>query len=636
MCDGSRYIISTQYGTYPYQWFKDGQPVPGGSSVDFLAKESGTYTLQLKTGVCSIMSDPIRFDIEPTKGKLPIEISDQTRGACPGSFRRLDVRYFTTDQYEIEWYKSGQFIPGAVGTAYSPPTDGEYAVKVTRKDNSCSSTSEPVRVQSAGSIKLALDHKTGDQTICAGTYYSMQIDYDNTGSFYQFQWLKDGQPISGATGYSYKANQAGRYQVRVRSGQSCEAVSEAVNLRVTDIGQSAVLQKSSPTCEGTVALSVEQPTDGTTYTWRRNSRTQYGSTGPTLNPTLSGLYAVVAQKDGCSTESVGVNVTANAPIVAPTLTPGGYSSVAPLVSCQKDVTIGYTPKAGQTYQWQKNGNGINFSESKLTISRFDQSGTYTLLTTENKCVVSQSVSVVLYDVNFKPQLKTTGPSFLCAGQSVKLALRNPYEGSRVKWLRDGLDLPGATNAELTVTEPGRYFALLSLPCNYNYPSEEFIVKRGQLDRTPITTSNSLNISTFCPDKPVTLAVTTQISQRYQWLRDGQLLPGDTLNQLKPFVSGAYSVRVTDEGDCQATSPATQLTRYEPAVATLSGSTAIAFDSTAYLTIQLTGQPPFDVLLSDGAAFSAVSGNIIRYPVRLQRTIVFTIKEVKNHCGHRYG
>ena len=506
-----------------------------------------------------------------------------------------------------------------------------YTVQVPKANtvSGCNGISEPASVQFATQISATLNYSPGSYTICKGSYVLLQIRA-TSGSFFFYQWLRDGQPIEGATNTYYSISQPGRYQLRVRSGTSCEFTTEAVNLTVIDLKTPSVRQTNSPTCQGSVSLSVAEPIDGVTYTWRRNSRTQYTLTGPTLSPATSGLYAVVARKDGCSTESAGVNVTANIPISAPQLTPGGTSPVAPLVSCQKDVTIGYTPRSGQTYQWQKDGQPLSFQENQLTFSRFEQSGTYTLVTTENSCTVAQSVSFVLYDVNFKPALKTTGPSFLCAGQSVRLGLRSSYEGSRIKWLRDGTDITGATAAELNVTEPGRYFALLTLPCGASFRSEELVVSRSQLS----TLQASASRQTFCTGDPIQVTASTGPGWRYQWLRDGQSLATDTTAALVSRQSGTYAVRVTDAGGCQATSDTIRLTQYKPASASISvvGNPLVGFDSTAYLRIDLAGEPPFDLTLSNGGAFSAITSAFITYPVQIRQSTTFTVQRIANRCG----
>lgn len=640
-CDGSRFIMSDYSGYYQFQWYRNGQPISqsserisvfyGNSGTGFytLVSQSGAYTLGITSGGCSVISDPLNFDKEARKNTLPVELFDYSVGACAGSSPSLYLpEYYSADKYEVDWQKDGQFVQSSTYTGLFVPTEGLYSVQVKSKQKGCTGTAS-ARVRFTGDFKVTPDYPTGNQTLCRGSSFTLSASYSARPD--RVQLLKNGQPVPDANPSFYQITEPGQYAIQARSG-SCTVTSEPVNLRFVDPSTPIISQKSSATCQGTVSLAVAQPVEGVSYSWRRNGRSIVGSESIAFQPTSSGSYSVVARREGCGSESVPVAVTANAPIAAPPLTPVGYSPTDPLTTCLNPVRISYTPRANQTYQWLKDNAPLNVTTPEIIVAEYEQSGTYTLVTTENGCSVNQSVSVRTFGKLFKPLVKAPAGLAVCPGQFIKLFVDDPRLTNRIsslQWLRDGGEVLGATAPQLDVVESGRYVAQVTpLGCSLKFPSEPLTVAKSNLPVARITADKKV----FCSDAPARLQTAPVIGVRYRWLRDDQPLPNDTLNVLSANQSGSYALETSDALGCRLRTDTLRLTVFAAATAAIGGSAFVPYDSTATLSIAVGGHAPIDLTLSDGTQFTGLSPTTLRYPVRLKQTTTFTVREVKNRCG----
>ncbi|GAB3553893.1 T9SS type A sorting domain-containing protein [Spirosoma fluminis] len=560
-CDGSRYmLLNYNTGLATVEWFRDGKPftekppviqihsaVYQESGAYILAREAGTYTARITNGSCAVTTEPLPFDPAVNRGKIPVEAYNYAQGACAVTNPRgsLFIPDYYGSRFNVEWYKDGKFIEGALQTGLFVTSEGTYTAKVTTKDNGCSGTSYPLTVKFDNNLQLWANHPTGKQTICEGSFIPLMVRSSAWPE--EITFLKDGKPVGDGTTYPFKASESGTYTVRVRN-RSCTATTEPLYLTVTPSRVPSITNASN--CNETSKLAVQNPVEGVSYAWRRNSRTLYDVTGSTYSPKTEGLYSVVATKDGCSTESVPHTVNPVSTFTPPTLQINHTPVTKSVVACRQSVTLSYSDVVGQTYQWQKDGQTLTSAGSQLTMSRSDQSGTYTLLTSVGSCMHSQSATIKIYDNSYQPTIRTSGSTSLCPGQRVMVTTNSPPQN--VTWQRDGALLPTDRQDSVTVTQPGSY-----------------VVR--------------------------------------------ELVAGCETDQV--FLSKPLLISHT-----------------EPATAALSGSQAIALDSTAHLTILLSGQPPFDVTLSDGSVYSAISSFSLTPAVHPKQTTTYTLREVRNSCG----
>ncbi len=124
VCEGETIPLEANDGD-SYQWFKDGQPIPGANSQTYVASETGSYTVDVTNGGgCSGTSLPVDLTVNdnPTVDIFP----KGTAYICPNGSATL-----TANQSALyQWYKDGAPIPNATQQVYEATTPGDYSVEV--------------------------------------------------------------------------------------------------------------------------------------------------------------------------------------------------------------------------------------------------------------------------------------------------------------------------------------------------------------------------------------------------------------------------------------------------------------------------------------------------------------------------
>jgi PKD repeat protein len=119
-----------------YLWFKDGEAIPGATSPDITALESGSYSVQVtNSNGCTGTSQDFAVTISPDPTPTVTGLS----AGCPS------VEISTETHLAYQWQKDGMDIPGATEQTYEAIESGSYAVHVTDAFD-CSGTSGPFTV----------------------------------------------------------------------------------------------------------------------------------------------------------------------------------------------------------------------------------------------------------------------------------------------------------------------------------------------------------------------------------------------------------------------------------------------------------------------------------------------------------
>ncbi|MGB1315366.1 MAG: hypothetical protein ACPG4Y_05060, partial [Chitinophagales bacterium] len=150
-------------------------------------------------------------------------------------------------------------------------------------------------------------------------------------------------------------------------------------------------------------------------------------------------------------------------------------------------------------------------------------------------------TVKVYPSSTATATSSNGTSF-CNGDSTTLDLGN---GSFdfIQWYLDSLELVGETNATLTATASGNYYAE--------------VLNAGSVC---LGISNSIMIATDGPTTPVivssntTLEINNPNSHSVQWFSNGIPIPGATSNELNDLSNGGpFSVVLTNANGCSTSS-----------------------------------------------------------------------------------
>jgi hypothetical protein len=193
----------------------------------------------------------------------------------------------------------------------------------------------------------------GNTTICSGGFVQLTASAADG-----YLWS------NGETTQTITATQAGQYTVTVTNNDGCSDVSDPVTVTVNPTPNSGVSVSGATTfCSGGSVTLTSQASSGS-YLWSNGETTQ----SITVNQT--GNYSVTVTDNGCSATSGVTAVTVNQTPTA-TITPQGNTTF-----CQGGFVV-LQAAGGGTYQWNTGSQA-----SSINVS---QSGTYTVIVTENGC-----------------------------------------------------------------------------------------------------------------------------------------------------------------------------------------------------------------------------------------------------------
>lgn len=213
-------------GTFRYQWLCDGVNISGATASTYRPTDADVnsrisvevsytdghgldevLTSNETTGIAAINDTPVGL---PEVSGLLVE--DQTLTAQVNTVSDADgigsIRY--------QWLRNGSEISGATSATYTTgDSDVGTQLSVVIRYTDAQGTQETLTSVPTAAIENVNDEVTGrpeiqgnaveDQLLTAGT--SSLADNDGLGAF-QYQWLRDGLAISGATNHSYRLSDA--------------------------------------------------------------------------------------------------------------------------------------------------------------------------------------------------------------------------------------------------------------------------------------------------------------------------------------------------------------------------------------------------------------------------------------------
>jgi hypothetical protein len=142
---------------------------------------------------------------------------------CDGGSVQLSTPGVPAASYQ--WARGGVPVQGGNLSSLTAMTSGDYTVTVTV--NGCPNVSSPMTV-TVYSLPTAEILPPLSTEICDG---GSTLLVAQQAPAYNYQWVKDGQDISGAVTPSFSATESGVYALRV-SANGCEAMSDTLSILV--------------------------------------------------------------------------------------------------------------------------------------------------------------------------------------------------------------------------------------------------------------------------------------------------------------------------------------------------------------------------------------------------------------------
>ena len=294
---------------------------------------------------------------------------------------------------------------------------------------------------------------------------------------------------------------------------------------------------SAATTVSFTSASGEQAVDGllnnTRYYWRARGVNGRGagewSAMSQFRTGLNQAAVVATGADFCATEGAQVfawNAIAGASHYRVEIaTDANFSNVVRRARALQSTQLTITTLApNQTYYWRVQG----FNDVSAYVGNWSATG----------------------QVNVQPRVQVAGELELCANANSTLSLQTA-ESSTIQWYANGAAIAGATGNSYSATAAGVYYAILTTEaggaCN-NYQTESITITAAEVSIPAIMASTT----TLCEGESTTLS-TSASGNSYQWFRNGTAIAGATAQSYRTSEAGTYSVQVSANQTCSATS-----------------------------------------------------------------------------------
>lgn len=300
ICSGGSVLLKSNTGTgFIYQWKKDGVAISGATQSTYSATAAGEYQVKITSGACVAWSAPVKVSIN-NNFLATVTAMGSTTFCAGGS---VILKSNTGAGYIYQWKKDGAAILGANDSIYKATSAGDYQVKII--SGSCVAWSAPVKVSIGNNLNAEISGD-GPTTFCDGGYVILNA---NSGGVYAYQWKKNGNNISGATGQTYKATSAGKYNVKVMQG-SCVDWSSEIKVSITKNFKASITASGSTTFKQGQSVTLKSNTgSGFIYQWKKDGEAINGATESTYLATQSGEYQVKITNGTCTAWSAPLKVT---------------------------------------------------------------------------------------------------------------------------------------------------------------------------------------------------------------------------------------------------------------------------------------------------------------------------------------
>ncbi|GAB5558935.1 MAG: hypothetical protein SynsKO_05820 [Synoicihabitans sp.] len=613
------FSVTVEGNPFPeFQWKKDGDDISGATDNSLeinpvSASDAGVYTVVATNSEGSVTSDgaTLTVNVGPAISTQP-----ESQSANQGTSVTFTVVATGTEPLSYQWRKGGVNIDGATSATLQlanvqPADAADYDVVVTNSVDTVTSAAATLTVVEAPLV----DTDPQDVTATEGEPVSFTVGATGTEPL-GFQWMKDGQPISGpqATDSTYTIDSVLRGDAGVYSVEISNAAGSVTSASATLVVQHAPVIDEQPAdktagagSQVTFEVSAFGNPEITTYQWymepaEGGSPTQVGTNSADLvldnvqlTDTGSKYYVDITNSIGTTTSTMATLTVNESPAfnqhpVGAVVTEGGD------VTLSVEVTGNPTP----TIQWQfaprpaestdnspattSPDQELSFSDLpgatdlSLTLNSINraQSGTYRAVAT-NEFGTSESDGAEV-DVQYAPEI-TVDLADQTAGVGGSVTFGEEVEGAAnpeptFEWYRDGVLIDGVTVGDYTLTD---------LTLEDNGAEFYFIASNGignpVQSRTATLTVNEQGQVTSQPQSVTVLegdeaSFTIEFSGNptptIQWNFNGEALPGATsatltFSESNRAQSGEYTATVTNEFGSDTSEVAVLDVQYAPEI-----------------------------------------------------------------------
>lgn len=469
--------VDDHYDTY--QWFLNGNPVPGATSFTFTPTVVGNYTVRVTAGTCAPVITPI-FKVFSCDHK-----STKNFTICSGPVSITPSFTVSTQTY----------VPTTL-VIVNPPNNGTTSIAngiITYTPNAgfvgndtfvyrfCGNAPEFVDCEEVTvnlTISQQLTVQNATLTQCSNLFDLTTAEPNiSTAPGISFDYYENqadalaGNTNTIATPTSYTPGSTTVF-VRVESG-TCFSIAK-LQLNIVQ-APATVITSSSPTicAGGNVTLTSNQATGNT---WSTGEITQ------SITITVPGTYTLTTNNGVCNT-SASITIAQD---IDPNVQITGNLTICNGLNTVLTATAAGT---GNTFVWSNGTNG--------PINTVAAPGTYTVtVTTPANCQYQQSVNVVQ---SIDPNVQITGNLTFCPGSNTVLTATATGTGNTFVW-SNGTN--GPTN---TVAVPGNHTVTVTTPNGCQYQQSVTVIMN-----TAIIVNIAAPAEITCITQQITLNATASV------------------------------------------------------------------------------------------------------------------------------
>ncbi len=378
----------------------------------------------------------------------------------------------------------------------------------------------------------------------------------------EVSWLRNGEPITGATTNTFIANQPGIYSVVVVS-LLCQLVSAPVEVILESPLNAEILSpEGTSACQGDSVLL--QATGGNAqWQWYREGEPINGAVTAAYFATLPGSYVVVGNESSiCASSSLPVQVTLNA---IPDVSLVWESN--PLICSGDSLAVLAALEPGDVLTWYHDEEPIAAVGTTYYASLAGEHHAEVFNTLSSCSAVTGSIYLEVL-----PEqaiiVESAGNASVCEGQSATL-LVSEVEGT-IQWFTNGLFVEGANATVLTTFSSGIYSAQVTDFNGCVSTSNAIVVEIGSLPSVEFVLADGTAV--LCGPED-TVWVELEAGNAYTWYNGETVLSDEVSNVLSITVAGDYAVQVANAAGCTAISELLSVQAFDiPSLDLLPGGT----------------------------------------------------------------